>query len=58
MHMERQLTEEEIALYVDALELKKLEGLPEAIVDHVQECLECKMEIVEVWELIEEQEAQ
>lgn len=54
--MERHLTDEEIALYVEALELKKQERLSEAILDHVQECLECKMEIVEVWELIEEQE--
>jgi len=43
------LDEQELATYVEALLIDEQGQLPE----HVEECLECKMEIMEVWELIE-----
>jgi anti-sigma factor RsiW len=50
--MESHLTENELAQYVDALLSDKQDQLPEEILEHVEECFECKMEIIEVWELI------
>lgn len=47
------LTENEIAQYVDALVSDKQDQLPEEILEHVEECVECKMEIIEVALLIE-----
>jgi len=52
MCMERHLTEQEIAQYVDAIEAETANQLPENILAHVEECLECKIEIVEVRELM------
>ncbi len=54
--MEKHLTEEEIALYVDAIEAWKQDQLPAEILAHVEECLECKIEVVELLKLIEAQE--
>lgn len=46
MCMERHLTEEEIALYVDALVLDNQDELPEEVQEHVAECFERKVEII------------
>lgn len=45
------LTENEIAQYVDALVSEKQDQLPEEILQHVEECFECKADLLEVWEL-------
>jgi hypothetical protein len=47
--VDNHLTELELARYVDALVSDKQDQLPE----HVEECLECKVEIMKVWELVE-----
>ncbi len=49
--MKRHLDENEIAAYVDALEAGTQDTLSERILDHVEECIECKMEIVDVYNL-------
>ena len=51
--MENHLPEEQLALYVDALVLDQQDQLPEEILEHVEECEECKMEVIGVRELIE-----
>ena len=50
--MGEHLDENEIAAYVEAIEAGNLDGLPEEIRDHVEGCLECKREIVELWGLV------
>ena len=47
------ITEKEIAQYVDAVEDETQSELPEATLVHVEDCLECKIEILEVWELVD-----
>ena len=42
------LSENGIALYVDAIKLEQLNRLPAAIIFHVEECEECKMQIMGV----------
>jgi hypothetical protein len=49
------LSEEAVALYVDALKLESLDQLPEAIRDHVSECSVCKIEIEELFLLLEDE---
>jgi hypothetical protein len=49
--METHLDENEIALYVDAIEAENQDELSKEILDHVEECSKCKMEIVEVYDL-------
>ncbi len=49
------LSEEELAIYVDALKLNKVDSLPDAVLRHVSDCTECKSEIVEVSSLIDEE---
>jgi hypothetical protein len=46
------LSENGIALYVDAIKLERIDNLPATIVHHVEECEECKMQIMEVAELL------
>ncbi len=46
------LSENGIALYVDALKLERLHDLPETIRLHVEQCEECKMQIMEVSQLM------
>ena len=46
------LSEEQIALYVDALELDRVSELPQMILDHVQDCFTCKEDIMEVASLV------
>lgn len=47
------LSDEAIALYVDALKSDKVYQLPSVILRHVADCRECKMEIVEVFSLLQ-----
>jgi hypothetical protein len=47
--MGNHLSEDQLALYVDALVSDTQDQLPE----HVEECEECKMEVIGVRELIE-----
>ena len=48
------LDENGIALYVDALHLEHLSQLPKEILQHVEHCEECKLQIVEVFDLVQE----
>jgi hypothetical protein len=41
-----------VSLYVDALKLKRMGGLPENLVRHVEECQECRREITGLYELV------
>lgn len=45
------LSENGIAVYVDAMKLDRIKELPTTIVHHVETCEECKMQIMEVAEL-------
>src|SRR5450759_692149 len=47
------LSDEAIALYVDALRFNKVYHLPSVILSHVADCRECKMEIVEIFSLLQ-----
>jgi hypothetical protein len=50
------LTEEAIALYVDALKLDKTDQLPKELLTHVADCEQCKLQITELYSLLEGQE--
>lgn len=50
------LSENGIALYVDAIKLEQLNRLPAAIIFHVEECEECKMQIMGVTELLADEQ--
>jgi len=43
----RHLTDEEIARWVDAAEEDRVEGLPEQVLLHVEDCIICKEKIIE-----------
>lgn len=47
------LSDEAIALYVDALRSNKVYHLPSVILSHVADCRECKTEIVEIFSLLQ-----
>lgn len=49
------LNEEGVALYVDALKLNTFEQLPEPVLVHVSECAVCKLNIEELFQLLEEE---
>lgn len=49
------LSEEAVALYVDALKLNAVGQVPETIRDHVSECAECKTEVEELFLLLEDE---
>jgi hypothetical protein len=49
------LNEEGVALYVDALNLNTFEQLPEPVLEHVSECDTCKLNIEELFQLLEEE---
>ena len=51
---QQHLNENGIALYVDALQVDHLSKLPKEILQHVEHCEECKLQIVEVSDLIQE----
>lgn len=49
------LNEEGVALYVDALNLNTFEQLPDPVLEHVSECVTCKLNIEELFQLLEEE---
>lgn len=49
------LSEEAVALYVDALKLDQLKKLPTELRDHVSECVSCRMSIEQLFSLLEEE---
>jgi hypothetical protein len=46
------LTVEAVALYVDALKLDRLQGLPQAMLEHVEKCESCKGEVTSLFSLL------
>ena len=50
------LTEEGVALYVDALKLGRTDALPGTILDHVQRCQPCKEEITGLYALVADED--
>jgi len=50
------LTEEAVALYVDALKLDRLRLLPQSILEHVERCETCKEEITGLFSLLVEED--
>jgi len=55
---EGHLSEEGIAVCVDALFENQIETLPEAMSSHLSECSDCRREVVSVWELLREERKQ
>lgn len=51
----KHLSETGIALYVDALKLGHVHNLPETILQHVEQCDECKMQVMQVAEIMKEE---
>ena len=51
------LSEMQLAQYVDALMLDTQDQLPEEILAHVADCIECKVDVMGVLDLIESIEA-
>ncbi len=49
------LSETGIALYVDALKLDRVRDLPVTILQHVEQCDECKMQVMQVAEIMKEE---
>ena len=47
------LDENEIAACVDAIGMETVDRLSKEILAHLEKCLECKREIMEVWEIKE-----
>ncbi len=54
----RHLSAEDVALYVDALRLDKVNHLPKAILNHVEDCTICKSEIINTYEIIKDEPIQ
>ncbi len=50
------LTEEAVALYVDALKLDRLRMLPQSMLEHVETCETCKEEITGLFSLLAEED--
>ena len=46
------LNEENIALYLDALSLDKVEKLPVPVLEHVEDCMDCKTDIIDLFEIM------
>jgi hypothetical protein len=46
------LTVEAVALYVDALKLDRLQGLPQAMLEHVEKCETCKGDVTNLFSLL------
>lgn len=46
------LTDEGVALYVDAMKLKRTTELPKEMLKHVEYCPDCQLQIVELYELL------
>ena len=51
------LTDEEFALYADAIIFSSLDRLPDKILYHVMECISCKKEVIDLLNLVEAQES-
>jgi len=51
--MGNHLSDEQLAHYVDALVSDHLDQLPEEILEHVEECFECKVTILDELDLVE-----
>ena len=51
------LTDEEFALYADAIIFNSLDRLPEKILYHVMECISCKKELIDLLNLVEPQKS-
>jgi hypothetical protein len=49
------LSEEAVALYVDALKLNQLRKLPYDLRDHVSECVSCRISVEQLFSLLEEE---
>jgi hypothetical protein len=52
---ENHLNDEAKALYADALILDKLDLLPVALLNHVEECQQCKKEIFAIYEILKKE---
>ena len=50
------LNDEDIALFADALKLKKTRDLPASLVEHVADCRTCKAQILQIYRIIENQD--
>jgi hypothetical protein len=50
------LNGEGVALYVDALKLGRMDGLPPSMLDHVRACMECKQEITGLFALVADEQ--
>lgn len=57
MYMESHLDENELAQYVEAIALNRQNELPKGILEHIAQCFECKVEVLEVLELVLKQNA-
>jgi hypothetical protein len=53
---EGHLDDNNIALYVDALILDKIETLPTSVLEHVEDCMECKTSIMGLYGIVKNQE--
>lgn len=53
---EGHLDDNNIALYVDALILDKVEALPASVLEHVEDCMKCKTSIIGLFEVLKNQE--
>jgi hypothetical protein len=51
------LTDEEFALYADAIIFSSLDRLPDKILYHVMECISCKKELMGLLNLVEAQKS-
>lgn len=52
MCMETHMIKQELAQYVDALVLDQQDQLRNQILEHVEDCMNCKKEIIETLDLI------
>jgi hypothetical protein len=50
------LTDEAVALYVDALKLDRLRMLPQSMLEHVEKCETCKQEVTGLFSLLAEED--
>lgn len=54
MCMENHLSEEQLAIYIDALISDKQDQLPKKFLEHLEECFEGKVEELEVRKIIKQ----
>ena len=52
----RHLSDVGVSLYVDALKLERTSDLPEEILRHVQKCQKCKVEIMGLYTVLQDQD--